>query len=88
MNGAADLFSLGVTLFQFLTGEFPFKGDNIASLAYRIANEKHAAIRELRPDLPKGITRLINKVLQKDPQKRYATGAEMKDALEKILEGL
>ncbi len=88
VNGAADLFSLGVTLFQFLTGEFPFKGDNIASLAYRIANEKHAAIRELRPDLPKGITRLINKVLQKDPQKRYATGAEMKDALEKILEGL
>ncbi len=88
VNGTADLFSLGVTLFQLLTGEFPFKGDNIASLAYRIANEKHAAIRDLCPDLPKGMTRFINKALQKDPQKRYETGAEMKDVLEKILEEL
>jgi len=88
VNGTADLFSLGITLFQLLSGEFPFKGDTIASLAYKIANEKHRSIRDVRPDLPKGLTRLINKALQKDPGKRFATGKEMKEALEKILQEL
>jgi len=86
VKGTADLFSLGVTLFQLLTGEFPFKGDNIASLAYKIANAKHEGIRDFCPELPKGLTRIINKALQKDPGKRYLTGAELKDALEKILD--
>ncbi len=88
VNGTADLFSLGVTLFQLLSGEFPFKGDTIASLAYKIANEKHRPIRDLCPDLPKGLTRLINKALQKDPAKRFTSGKEMKQALVKILQEL
>ena len=88
VGGTADLFSLGVTLFQLLSGEFPFKGETIASLAYKIANEKHRPIRDVRPELPKGFSRLINKVLQKDPKKRFLTGNEMKVALKKILQEL
>ena len=45
VDGRADLFSLGVTLYQMLSGELPFKGESIANLMYNIANEKHPDIR-------------------------------------------
>jgi serine/threonine-protein kinase len=42
VDGRADLFSLGVTIYELLTGESPFMGDSVATLMYRIANEPHA----------------------------------------------
>jgi len=81
VNGRADIYSLGVSFYQLLTGQLPFNADNLGNLAYKIANEKHKPIKDLRSGLPASATRIINKALQKEPRNRYASGEEMAKAI-------
>jgi len=81
LDGRSDLFSLGVTLFQLFTGQLPFNAESMASLAYKIANEKPQSIRKIRSELPMCLVRIINKALEKDVRNRYQTGAEFAEAL-------
>lgn len=83
VDGRADIYALGVSFYQLLTGRLPFDADSLGNLAYKIANEKHRPIRDMRPDLPASATRIVNKALQKDPDKRYASGEEMVAALKR-----
>ena len=83
VDGRADIYALGVSFYQLLAGRLPFDADSLGNLAYKIANEKHKPIREVRADLPASATRIINKALQKEPEKRYANGAEMVSALKR-----
>jgi serine/threonine-protein kinase len=77
VDGRADLFSLGVTMYELLTGEKPFTGETVATLMYRIANAPHAPIEQARADLPLGCHTIVDKSLEKDPNKRYQRGSEM-----------
>lgn len=80
VDGRSDLFSLGVMLYQMVTGKLPFQGESMATLMYKIANEPHQDIAELKPELAKQrpcLSAIINKALQKDVNKRYQTGADM-----------
>ena len=77
IDGRSDLFSLGVTLFQLTTGKLPFEGDSMAQLMFRIANEPHPDVRTLNPKLPECLSAVIDKVLLKDAERRYQTGAEL-----------
>src|SRR5512140_489065 len=85
VDGRADLFSLGVTLYEMLTGEKPFTGESVATLMYRIANAPHNSILTLRADLPAGTEEIINTALQKTPDERYQRGNEMATALRAIM---
>jgi len=86
IDGRSDLFSLGVMMFEMLTKTQPFGGDSLASLMYQITNEKHPDINKLRDDLPKCIKPIIDKALQKDPNKRFQSGAEFKEAVDRCWE--
>ncbi len=83
VDGRSDLFSLGVMMFQMVTGELPFIGDSIATLLYKIANEKHPDPRLFRPDLPHCIGRVIDKALRKEMEERFQSGRQLVTALKK-----
>lgn len=81
VDGRADLFALGVTLYQMLTAELPFTGESMANLMYNIANEPHPDIRRYRSGLPNCIGTVINKALEKDAANRFQSGEEMATAM-------
>lgn len=84
VNGHTDLFALGVTLYQLLTGRLPFRGASMTKLMFVIANEPHQPVTALRPGLPNGVNGIVDRALAKRPTERFATGAEMADALRSV----
>ena len=85
VSGQSDLFSLGVMLFQMVTGQLPFAGDSMAALMYKIANEDHPTPESINPKLPRCVGIVIKRALQKDVEKRYQTGKHMADDIGKCL---
>ena len=81
VTAQSDLFSLGVTLFQLLTGMLPFRSDSIPGLMQKISAEPHPPLRAVRPDLPESLAAIVDRALEKDPELRYRSGAEMAQAL-------
>ncbi len=81
VNGHTDLFALGVSLYQLLTGHLPFRGASMTKLMFVIANEQHEPVTAVRADLPEPLNEIVDRALAKDPAERYRTGAEMATAL-------
>jgi eukaryotic-like serine/threonine-protein kinase len=82
VTGHSDLFSLGVSLFQLLTGQLPFTADSMTGLMQQIAEAPHPPLRAFRPDLPACVEGVIDRALAKNPDARYDSGAQMAAALE------
>ena len=85
VDGRSDIFSLGVCLYELLTCEKPFTGDSVATLVTSIVNNPHRPVRQLDPNIPEAVARIIDRALQKDPDKRYQRAKEMADDLRKSL---
>ncbi|PQP33939.1 serine/threonine protein kinase, partial [Desulfobacteraceae bacterium SEEP-SAG9] len=71
VDGRSDIFSLGVMLFQLLSGEVPFQGDNPAALMHQIMNVTHPDLKKINPKIVKPLVTITNKMLEKDRNKRY-----------------
>jgi serine/threonine protein kinase len=68
-----DLFSLGIVLFEGLTGQKPFQGDTFSQITFKIVHEAPPDLRVLRPDLPEALYGLVERLLAKDPSERFET---------------
>ncbi|MBI4351526.1 MAG: CHASE2 domain-containing protein [Elusimicrobia bacterium] len=88
VDGRADLFSLGVTLYEMLTGERPWKGgESIGTLLFQITSDPYPDPMTIRPDLPPGILAVLDRALRKNPEERFQTGAEMAEAIRAVIAG-
>ena len=82
VTGHSDLFSLGVSLFQLLTGQLPFAADSMTGLMQQIAEAPHPPLRAFRPDLPACVESIVDRALAKNPEARFESGGQMAAALD------
>ena len=80
----SDLYSLGITAFHMLAGEPPYDGENALAIAVQHLKNKPRAIEEIRPDVPAELCRAIHKMMEKNPDDRYQSPAELLKDLRKI----
>ena len=79
-----DIFSMGILLHEMVTGERPFKGESSASLISAILRDRPHSITDSRSDVPRQLDRVIQRCLQKDPERRYQTAKDLRNDLEDL----
>ncbi len=85
INHLSDLFSLGSTLYHMICGKPPFEGDTDFDVMARIVKEPHTDISSIRPSVPEELRAVIDRALQKKPEDRFQSGAEMADAIRRCI---
>lgn len=85
LDGRSDLYGLGVTLFQLLTGRLPHTETAMGALMKAVAQTPAPHISDIRPDLPRSLGDVVDLALQKHPGTRYANGQQMADDLRAVL---
>lgn len=88
VDGRSDIFSLGVVLFELLTGRPPFTADNLSALLFAIAHQPHPPLTELRKDLPPVFQEVLDRALQKELPLRYRRAGEFARDLRACLQSL
>ncbi len=84
-DARSDIFSLGIVLYQMVTGRKPFIEDEERSVMHKIRLERHVRARKLNAEIPRELDRIIDKCLQKEPRSRFQSGQALVMALERFL---
>ena len=84
-DAKSDLYSVGVVLYEMLTGTVPFDGESAVAVALKQVNEQPRSMRTLHRDISKGLDEVVMKALTKDPALRYQTASEMARDLKRAL---
>ncbi|MDE6285133.1 MAG: Stk1 family PASTA domain-containing Ser/Thr kinase, partial [Bacilli bacterium] len=82
----SDIYSIGILMYELLTGKLPFRGDNAVEIALKHLKEAIPSIREELPDLPQSIENIILKATAKNPKNRYADAREMHEDLKTCMD--
>ena len=81
----SDLYSVGATLYALLTGRSPYHGENIGEVLARILSETPPPPSALRPEVPRGLDKVVLRAMSRDPEERYESHAAMREALSGFL---
>jgi serine/threonine-protein kinase len=85
LDARSDIFSLGIVLYQMLTGRKPFVEDEAKSVMHKIRLERHVRVRRFNPEVPRELERIIDKCLEKQPRDRWRSAQLLVMALERFL---
>ena len=80
-DGKADIYSVGVMMYEMLSGKLPFDGTGAVSIAIMQISEKPKPLAEVAPNIPVGLRQITEKAMEKDPADRYQSAQEMLDAI-------
>ena len=84
VDGRSDIFSLGVVLYELLTGRKPFAGDNLTAISYKIVHEDFTPPADLSSDVPPEFNPIVARAMAKDPWNRYQRGKDFALALQQL----
>jgi len=84
-DARSDIFSLGIVLYEMISGRLPFHGDIEAVVMYAIANEGAELLSKYRPDIPDALQKIVDRALQKQPTDRYQSASEIATDLGRLM---